>query len=85
MTPDQIKEMRRGEKPSLSLQEAARGVGLGFVQCSVCRGNGYTSATLLATPRQIQILAKAGVDDPLPVQYERCTGCGGSGGFIQEA
>lgn len=84
MTLDQIDELRRGEEPSLSLQRAARSVGLDFVQCATCRGNGYTSATLLATPRQIEILAAAGCDDTVPIQYERCTACGGSGGFVSD-
>lgn len=49
MTLDQIEELRRGEKPSLSLRQAAMNVGLPFVGCSNCKGAGYTSAILLVS------------------------------------
>lgn len=81
-TLDQIDEVRRGEEPSLSLRQAAQNVGLSFIRCKACGGNGFTSATLLVTPSQLQILADAGDDGPVPIQYERCRSCDGSGGFI---
>ncbi len=82
LTFDQIKEIRQGHKPSLSLQQAARNVGLDFQQCPNCRGAGYTKAHLLVSPKTIQIMAKELPDAPVPIQYDRCNRCDGAGGWI---
>lgn len=82
-TYDQIEELRRGEKPSLSLRQAAKGVGIDFIQCDECRGSGYTKATLLTSPRALHILAELVPNELVPIQYERCTTCFGSGGFLK--
>jgi len=81
-TLDQIEEVQRGEEPSLSLRQAALNVRLPFIQCNTCKGNGWTRATLLDTPKQIQILAAAGDKGPLHIQRDRCPNCDGAGGFI---
>ena len=82
MTFDQIEDIRRSGEPCVSLREATLSVGLPFVQCTRCKGSGFTSAMLLETPRLIEILAKAGCRDPVAIQYDRCPECGGSGGFV---
>lgn len=82
-TLDQIDEVRRGEEPSLSLRQAAGNVGLHFIQCKTCKGNGYTGTTLLASPRVVEALVAAGIDELVPIQYERCQDCQGSGGFVE--
>jgi DnaJ-class molecular chaperone len=82
VTLDQIEEVRLGHKPSLSLQQAAHGVGIAFEQCTECNGNGWTKATLLASMSAIEALAKACPNEPVPIQYERCQRCNGSGGWL---
>jgi DnaJ-class molecular chaperone len=88
MTFDQIEDARdslsRGGdgKPCLSLQQAADNVGLPFEQCPECKGNGWTTATLLVSMMAIEALAKACPNDPVPIQYERCNRCHGSGGWL---
>jgi hypothetical protein len=84
MTLDQIEEMRRGEEPSLSLQQAARNTGLGFTQCPDCKGNGYTKATSLLSPKALHVLAIHCPKEPVPIQYDKCCRCDGTGGFIIE-
>ncbi len=84
MTFDQIEEIRRGEGPSLSLEQAAHNVGLNFQQCPDCRGAGYTCATLLASPKAIHLLAQYLPKEPVPIQYDRCARCDGAGGWIAE-
>lgn len=43
-------------------------------QCETCRGAGYTRAHLLATPREIYILAKIPeiAAMPVPIQRDTC-------------
>lgn len=82
MTLDQIEEQRRGDEPSLSLEQAARNVGLPFERCSECKGNGYTKATLLVSPTALAALAEACPKEPIPIQYDRCTRCNGAGGWL---
>ena len=81
-TFNQIEEMRRGEKPSLSLQQAARGVGINFEQCPVCKGSGWTKATLLASPRALHAIAETCPNESVPIQYDRCDHCQGDGGWL---
>jgi DnaJ-class molecular chaperone len=82
LTFDQIEEQRRGEEPSLSLQEAARNTGLPFKQCPECNGNGYTKATLLLSPQALWALAKECPKEPVPIQYDKCSRCDGVGGWL---
>jgi len=89
MTLDQIEEMqgerRRGEHPwhvPPSLKQSAKRVGLAFQQCGQCHGAGYTKATLLDTPEQIRILAKADPNGTPHVAYDRCSRCDGAGGYV---
>lgn len=82
MTFDQIEEARRGETPRLSLQQAARNVRLGFQQCPNCRGAGYTKATLLASPRALEILSRECPKEMIPIQFDKCFRCDGAGGWI---
>jgi DnaJ-class molecular chaperone len=84
MTFSQIEEIRAGQEPSLSLQQAASIVGLGFEQCSACQGRGWTKATLLTSPAAIFALAEACPDEPVAIQYDRCDQCRGEGGWIVE-
>lgn len=90
-TFDQIEEIRRGERPSLSLQQAydnlvrlGRASGIVFKRCEVCKGNGWTTATLLSSIQAIHALAQACPNEPVPIQYDRCLCCYGSGGWIEE-
>jgi len=82
MTLDQIEELRRGERPSLSLEQAARNVRLPFHRCQECKGNGWTKATLILSPHALNVLAVHCPNEPLPIQYDRCPVCRGSGGFV---
>lgn len=77
-TLDQIEEVRRGDEPSLSLRQAANNARLPFTQCKRCKGNGWTKATLLDTPKQIQ----AASGDEIHIQYDRCPDCDGTGGKL---
>lgn len=85
MTLDQIEEIRRGEKPSLSLRQAAENVRLPFRQCPACNGNGYTKATLLMSTKAMQALAIACPNETVAIQYDRCPRCSGAGGYILNA
>jgi len=69
---------------SLSLCEAANRVGLPFQQCDQCHGAGFTQARLLAGPRMIQMASQL-PDEPVPIAYDRCPRCRGSGGWIAAA
>ena len=80
LTLYQIDEIRAGHEPSLSLQQAARLTGLNFMQCPECRGNGYTRETLLASARVIERCKD--LNELVPIQYERCRRCDGTGGWI---
>lgn len=82
MTLDQIEEQRRGEEPSLSLQQAAANTRLPFEQCPECKGNGWTKATLLLSPRAMEVLARECPNEPVAIQYDRCPRCTGAGGFV---
>jgi Zn-finger nucleic acid-binding protein len=91
MTLDQIEayreDRRNGElnpQPCPSLMQVARRTGLGFTQCPKCRGSGYTKATLLDTPKQIQIMAAHDPKGEVHIQYDRCPQCDGAGGFVRE-
>lgn len=83
-TLDQIEERRRGEEPSLSLQQAANNVRLPFQQCPECKGNGYTKATLLLSPKAMEVLVRECPKEAVPIQYDRCSRCDGAGGWILE-
>jgi hypothetical protein len=89
-TFDQIEDardsLRRGGdgQPALSLQQAAHNVGLSFEQCDECRGSGYTKATLLASMIEIEALMRINPNGALPIQYDRCIRCHGSGGWLCE-
>jgi hypothetical protein len=88
MTLDQIEDvrdsLRRGGdgQPSLSLQRAAQNVRLPFEQCHECNGKGWTKATLLASMTAIELLARHLPNEPVPIQYDRCPRCHGSGGLV---
>jgi DnaJ-class molecular chaperone len=98
MTLDQIEECREhlqktGHWPtqwemehliSVSLMQAARGSGMKFRQCETCRGNGFTKMTLLMSARALTVLARECPDEPVPIQYDKCPVCEGTGGFVSE-
>ena len=91
MTLDQIEaareDRRNGElwpQPCPSLMQVARKTGLDFTQCEKCKGAGYTKATLLATAKQIAIMAEHDPRGEIPIQYDRCPRCDGAGGFVYE-
>lgn len=93
MTLDQIEDIedqhrRAGytlpfPKIPLSLAQAALKAGMVFEQCKKCKGNGFTGMRLLASPRDMQTLAAAGSQSPLPIQRDRCPDCDGAGGFAR--
>jgi len=87
LTFDQIEETRLDPegKHSLSLQQAARNVGIPFEQCPECKGSGYTRAILLVSMTEIEALAKVSPNGMPPVQYDRCERCHGSGGWLLSA
>jgi len=85
LTYNQIEETRdpRSDgKPSLSLQQAARNVGLDFKRCPECKGRGYTKATLLVSMTEVEALARVKSNGTLPIQYDRCERCRGDGGWL---
>lgn len=82
LTLDQIEDLRVGGSCALSLQQAAENSGTPFRRCEECRGRGFTRATLLLSPVEMQTLAIAHPDANPAIQYERCMKCGGAGGFV---
>ncbi len=77
-----IAVMRGGDgRPSLSLHQLAQNAGIPFEQCPECNGRGWARATLLASMVAIRVLAKACPNEPVPVQYDRCSRCQGDGGW----
>ena len=91
MTLDQIEAAREDRRngalwpqPCPSLMQVARKTGLDFTQCDNCRGAGWTKATLLDTPKQIQLLAKLDPSGEPHIQYDKCPRCDGAGGFVSE-
>lgn len=82
LTLDQIEELRRGEQPSLSLQEAAHRAGVPFAQCKTCGGRGFTKATLLNSAKAMEVLTIACPDESPAISYERCADCRGAGGRV---
>jgi hypothetical protein len=80
-TLDQIEELRRGNAPGLTLQQAARKAGLPYQQCTECKGRGFTKATMLLSKKALDLMIRELPNDPPAIQYERCPRCGGAGGF----